>query len=158
MTRNLPTLRSIATDPAVLRTLSLDALDALLSEAETENKTISAAKRAITAHIEDIFSAHIAGAYAAADKDFGTVRIPEGGYEVVVDTPKKVEWDGERVAQIGDAMLAAGDNPSEYIKVSYTVDERKFTAWPAHIREVFAPARTVKPGPRSVKLVRREAA
>jgi hypothetical protein len=158
MTRNLPSLRSIATDPGVLRGLSLDALDALLTEAEAENKIISAAKRAITGHVEKTYEPHIAAAYAASDKDFGTVRVSDGGYEIVVDTPKKVEWDQEKLADIRSRIQSAGDDPAEYLKATLAVDERAYTAWPAHIRSIFEPARTVKPGSRTVKLVRKEAA
>src|SRR5688500_18408540 len=94
MTRpNLPTLRSIATDPAVLVQLPLDALDVLLSEADAENKIVSAAKRAITAHLETRYAKPISGMYDAKGSDFGSIRLAEFDYEIVVDTPKKVEWD-----------------------------------------------------------------
>jgi hypothetical protein len=156
--RNLPTLRSIATDPGVLKTLPLDALDALLCEAEAENKIVSAAKRAITSHVEALYAPHISAAYAASDKDFGTVRVSDGGYEIVIDRPKKTEWDQDALQAAGDRIAAAGDDPSEYLKVTLSVDERKYAAWPSAIRAVFEPARTVKPGTRTVKLVRKEAA
>ena len=40
--------------------------------------------------------------------------------------------------------IAAGDDPAEYVEISYRVPERKFAAWPARIRDAFAPARTVR--------------
>lgn len=158
MTRNLPSIREIAGNPDALVGLSVDALAALMEEAEAENKTISAAKRAITAHVEKAWGSAIAGAYQAQGKDFGSIRISEGGFEIVVDTPKKVEWDGDKLAAIEAAIRDSGDNPAEYIAVDRKVDERKYAAWPAHIRETFEDARTVKPGTRTVKLVRKEAA
>lgn len=158
MTRNLPSLRSIASDPAALRGLSLDALDALLTEAEAENKIISAAKRAISAHIETSYGAAIAAAYRAKDTDFGAVRVTDAGYDVLIETPKKVEWDQTALRAIRAAIADSGDDPSEYLKETLTVDERAFSAWPSHIRATFEAARTVKPGSRTVKLVRKEAA
>jgi hypothetical protein len=158
MTRNLPSLRSIATDPAVLAALPLDALDALLSEAEAENKIISAAKRNIVAHIEGQYAKAIAGMYDAKGSDYGAVRVAEFSYDIVVDTPKKVEWDQAKLAEVRERIQFSGDDPSEYIKSTLAVDERAYTAWPAHIRNTFEPARTTKPGTRSIKLVRKEAA
>lgn len=158
MTRNLPDLKDIANDPASIRSLSLETLDALLGECDVQTRLAGVVKKAICSQLEQSYGGDITHAYAVLQKDFGTVRVSDGPYEIVVDTPKKVEWDGEKVAEIGDAMLAAGDNPQEYIKVSYSVDERKFTAWPEHIRKVFEPARTLKPGSRTLKLVRKEAA
>lgn len=156
--RNLPLLSDIAGDPGVLKSLSLDALDALLCEAEGENKTISAAKRAITTHIDSSYAAAIAGAYQAKGADFGSVHVADGGYDIVVDTPKKVEWDATKLAGIEAAIRDSGDDPAEYIKTARSVDERAYSAWPAHIRATFEEARTVRPGTRTVKLVRREAA
>ena len=157
MTRNLPSLSDIAAGTS-LAGLSIDALDALLSEAEMQNKMISAAKRAICSHIETTYIAHIAAALNAKGSDFGTVRISDGGYEIVVDTPKKVEWSQSALAEVAAEIAQGGDDPGEYLKTSLTVDERAYTAWPLAIRSVFEPARTVKPGSRTVKLVRKEAA
>lgn len=157
MTRNLPTLKAIA-EGAALTGLSLDALDALLAECDSESKMIGAAKKAISAHIETSYQGHIAQAYDAKGSDFGTVRIGDGGYEVVVDRQKKVEWNQTELGLVFRTIQAAGDDPTEYIKVTYGVDERAYTAWPAHIRNTFEPARLTKPGATSVKLVQKEAA
>lgn len=159
MTRpNLPTLRSLAADPATALNLPLDALDALLTECDAEAKITAAAKRAITGEIERRYAAQIAAAYDAKGADTGTVRIADGGYEIVADKVKRVEWDQAALADIRSRIQFSGDDPGEYIKTSYAVDERAYTAWPAHIRDTFAPARTLKPGALSVKLQRKEAA
>ena len=49
-------------------------------------------------------------------------------------------------------IRAAGDNPAEYVEVTYKVAERAYTAWPDRIRQAFLPARTVRPGRQSFKL------
>jgi hypothetical protein len=150
-------LASIANGES-LAGLSLDALDALLAEAEVENKMISAAKRAIVGHLDERYSATIEKIYAAQGKDFGTVRISDSGYDIVVDTPKKVEWSQDELRAAHKAIEAAGDDPAEYLKVTFAVEERHYTAWPQHIQRVFEPARTVRPGSRTIKLARKEAA
>jgi hypothetical protein len=86
------------------------------------------------------------------------VRVSDGGYDIVIDTPKKVEWSQDQLAAARSKIIDSGDDADEYVKVALSVDERAFTAWPSHIRAVFEPARTVKPGTRTVKLVRKEAA
>ena len=86
------------------------------------------------------------------DKDTGTVHFMDDGIRVTCETPKKVEWDQRRLAQITRRIAEQGDDPAEYMEVAYRVPERKYTAWPEHIREVFAPARTLRPGKLTVKL------
>jgi len=43
-------------------------------------------------------------------------------------------------------MTANGDNPAEYVEISYRVSETKFNAWPETLKSAFAPARTLKTG------------
>lgn len=158
MTRNLPTLAAIAADGNALKGLSLDALDALLSEAEAENKTISAAKRAIVGYLEASYAGDISAAYDVKGADFGSIRVSDGGYELHIDTPKRVEWDQAQLRTLREKIAENGDNPDEYVKATFGVDERAYAAWPSYLRLTFEPARTVKPGSRTVKLVRKEAA
>jgi len=128
MTRNLPCLQEVAGDPGRLTSLSLDALDALLAECEQTAKTAASAKKAIVSHLERAYGGDIAHAYASQEKDFGTVRLFDGGYEIVVDTPKRTEWDQAALAAAREKIVAAGDDPSEYLEVSYSVPERKYAA------------------------------
>lgn len=158
MTRNLPTLRTVATDPGVLTNLPIDTLDALLAECADETTIIGAAKKALTNHFSDRYATAIAGAYQAQGKDFGAVRVSDGGYEILADTPKKVEWDQDALAAVLERIKFSGDNPSEYIKTTLTVSETAYNAWPEAIRATFEPARTVRPGTMTIKIVRKEAA
>ena len=79
-------------------------------------------------------------------KDTGTVRFADGDVVVVADVLKKVEWDQAQLVALVERIRAGGDDPAEYVEVVHKVLERKYAAWPARIREAFAPARTVRTG------------
>ena len=85
-------------------------------------------------------------------KDTGSVRFTDGYVSIVADLPKRVEWDQDRLAAVVDRIRAAGDNPAEYVEVTYKVPERAYTAWPEHIRTAFTAARTVRTGKATFKL------
>ena len=85
-------------------------------------------------------------------KDTGTVRFTDGDVSVVADLPKRVEWDQDRLAAVVDRIRTAGDDPAEYVDVTYKVPERAYTAWPEHIRTAFTAARTVRTGKATFKL------
>jgi len=85
-------------------------------------------------------------------KDTGSVRFTDGDVTIVADLPKRVEWDQDRLAAVVDRIRAAGDNPAEYVEVTYKVPERAYTAWPEHIRTAFTAARTVRTGKATFKL------
>ena len=56
-------------------------------------------------------------------------------------------------ADMADLLTAADDeDPREYVDVILKVSERRFAAWPRHIRQVFEPARTVQAGAQSFRL------
>ncbi len=85
-------------------------------------------------------------------KDTGTVRFADGDVTVVADLPKRVEWDQDKLAAVVERIRAAGDNPAEYVEITYKVPERAYAAWPAHIRDAFTSARTVRTGKATFKL------
>ncbi|MCC6716840.1 MAG: hypothetical protein IT555_03060 [Acetobacteraceae bacterium] len=85
-------------------------------------------------------------------KDTGTVRFLDGDVSIVSELPKRVEWDQARLAAVVDRIRAAGDDPAEYVEVTYKVPERAYTSWPEHIRTAFTAARTVRTGKATFKL------
>lgn len=79
-------------------------------------------------------------------KDTGIVHFDEGPIRISADLPKKTEWNQVLLADIARRITAAGDDPGQYIDVSYRVSETKYLVWPDHLRNQFQPARTVKTG------------
>ena len=88
----------------------------------------------------------------AAGKDTGTIRFDDGAVTVIADLPKRVDWDQDKLAALVERIRAEGDDPAEYVDVSIKVPERKFAAWPSHIRSAFEDARTVRTGRPSFRL------
>jgi hypothetical protein len=85
-------------------------------------------------------------------KDTGIVHFDDGAVRITADLPKKVEWDQLQLAEIVRRIQANGDNPSEFVDLTYKVSETKFNAWPESIKSVFVPARTLKTGKPSFRL------
>jgi hypothetical protein len=142
--RHMPVSDVIALPAEHLALLQTDAREAL-----------DAAKRMqdwIEAAIALRYEQRAIGARAAAGKDTGTVRFQDGAVEIAVDLPKRVEWNQARLAALSEQIRAGGEDPSEYLEVSFKVPERAYTAWPERIRTAFEPARTVRAGRQIFKL------
>ncbi|GLS88373.1 hypothetical protein GCM10010873_33470 [Cypionkella aquatica] len=88
----------------------------------------------------------------ADGKDTGTIRFADGAVTVVAELPKRVDWDQAQVASLVERIKADGDDPTEYVDISFDVAERKYSAWPAHIRMAFEGARTVRTGKQRFRL------
>ena len=90
-------------------------------------------------------------------KDFGTTTIfSEQDQKVKVAINKKVTWDQQALRDAFDSMDA--EDARHYAKVTYSVDERKYTNAPPAIVAKLQPARTVEQGTINVDLVQTEEA
>lgn len=92
-------------------------------------------------------------ARADTSKDFGVTRFTDGDVTVVADLPKMVEWDQLDLADLVERIKAEGEDPRDYVEVSLKVSERKYGSWPKHIRSLFEPSRTVRPGKETFELI-----
>ncbi len=86
-------------------------------------------------------------------KDTGTVHFDDDGVRITADLPKKPVWDQKKLSEIAERIATSGDDLTEYLDITYKVAERKYTAWPENLREVFAPARTLKTGKPTFQLI-----
>lgn len=123
---------------------------------EEARSTVDMAKKALD-WIETVialrYEQRAIAARGAAGKDTGTVRFDDGPVTVIADLPKRVDWDQVRLAELTDRIRAGGENPGDYVEVSFKVAERAYAAWPERIRTVFEPARTVRIGRQTFKLI-----
>jgi hypothetical protein len=82
----------------------------------------------------------------AAGKDTGVVHFDDGDVRITADLPKKIEWDQTKLANITRRIAANGENPAQYVEISYRVSETKYGAWPESLKSAFTLARTLKTG------------
>lgn len=127
-----------------------------LFEVRMEASTLLSAVKQLADRIDQALDRKYAEAAQAIrlsqGKDTGIVHFDDGAVRITADLPKKVEWDQHQLAEIVRRIQANGDNPSEFVEVSYKVSETKFNAWPESIKSVFVPARTLKTGKPSFRL------
>ncbi|HET6377639.1 MAG TPA: hypothetical protein VFG05_04950 [Methylocella sp.] len=132
--------------------LPAEELAVLQQEADEGLKAAKSLKDWLEGAIALKYAGRAAQARANAGKDTGTVRFADGAVTVVAEVTKKVEWDQAKLAALVETIRAGGENPSDYVEISFHVSERAFGAWPERIRQTFAPARTVKTGKQAFKL------
>ena len=144
---NRPSLADLARMPlGDIIALSGETLALLQEEADEALRRAKTAKDWLDGALDRKYGAIAAEHRRIEGKDTGTVRFDDGGVTVVADLPKKVEWDQEQLAATIERIRASGDDPAEYVDFAFKVPERKYGAWPGHIRTAFEPARTVKAG------------
>jgi hypothetical protein len=150
---NRPTLDSLRHMP-IGEIVALPAEHLALLQADAR-EAVEAAKRIcnwIEGAIALRYQQRALGARAAAGRDTGTVRFQDGEVEVIADLPKKVEWDQARLADLAEQIRVGGEDPEEYLDISFKVPERAYVAWPERIRQAFEPARTVRTGRQTFRL------
>jgi hypothetical protein len=99
------------------------------------------------------FSDRAKATRAEANKDFGAARFVDGDVTVVANLPKKIDWNQDKLAELVERIKAGGEDPRDYVEVSFKVSERKYASWPKPIRSLFEPSRTVRAGKESYQLI-----
>ena len=132
--------------------LSAQQLALLQEEAGHALAAAKALKDRLDGAIARRFEEHARVERELAGKDTGTVRFVHDDVLVIVELPKRIDWDQERLIEACNRLAEGGDVVDEYVDIAYRVPERRYTAWPSYIRELFAPARTVKTGKPVFKL------
>ena len=144
---NRPRLADVMSMPlGEVASLPAEMLALLQEEADEALRRAKTAKDWLDGALDRKYGAIAAEHRRIEGKDTGTVRFDDGSVTVVADLPKKIEWDQEQLAATVERIRAAGDDPTEYVDLAFKVPERKYGAWPGHIRTAFEPARTVKAG------------
>ena len=152
---NLPTLDALRTMPiAEITALPAEVLAVLQDEADAALKSARSLKDWLDGAIALKFGERAREARAALDKDTGTIRFTDGTVTIVAELPKKTEWDQAKLAALVETIRASGDDPSQYVEISLSVSERAFGAWPDAIRRTFEPARALRTGKPTFRLLR----
>ncbi len=136
----------LVTPAGELAELSSESLFKLKNDAAD----LQAAAKAIVEHVDRALDLRYAQRAhqlrLAAGKDTGVVHFDDGQVRITADLPKKVEWDQAKLNDITRRIAANGEDPTEYVEISYRISETKFNAWPETLKSAFAPARTLKTG------------
>lgn len=141
--------------PEEVARLPLSQIAELTDDADAMAKKAAAYKKRLSAALHIGYAEAFAQARLAQSKMYGSVRVQtEQGYEIKSDVPKVVTWDQVHLAEI-ERTLRDGwrEDPLQYMRVERKVDERQYSAWPNIIKNLFDPARTVKPGTPKYELV-----
>ena len=152
---NLPSLDALrAMHVGEITALPADVLAVLQDEADAALKSAKTLKDWLDGAIALKFGEPAHEARAALAKDTGTIRFADGAVTIIADLPKKIEWDQARLSAIVETIRAAGDDPRQYVEISFSVPERAYGAWPDAIRRAFEPARTLRTGKPTFRLLR----
>lgn len=138
--------------------LPIDHLAILLEDVAALKTDAKAADEILTEALSLRFGPAAEEMRQVEGKDTGRVSFSDGEYIVRADLPKRVDWDQEALERAIEVITSWGESPRDYVTVKLAVPETKFKAWPASIRKVFEPARTVGVGKPSFVIERRAAA
>jgi hypothetical protein len=96
------------------------------------------------------FSSPLQNELQSQSKDSGTVHFRENDFEITAEVPKKVTWDQEKMENL--VKRIPEEQRKTFVKISYAVEERKYSEMPPQYRELFSEARTITPGKARFKI------
>lgn len=90
------------------------------------------------------FSETVQDNLRSKNKDTGTTKFFENGFQITAEVQKKVTWDSEKIDEI--IKTISEEKRKAIIKTTHVIDERKYMQLSPEDKLLFADARTVTPG------------
>jgi hypothetical protein len=90
------------------------------------------------------FSESVKNSLRSENRDTGTTRFFDGAFQIVAEVSKKVSWDQEKMEEL--IKRIPNERRKDIVKISYAIEERKYSALPYEYQELFREARTITPG------------
>ncbi len=90
------------------------------------------------------FSETVQSNLRSENRDTGTTKFIENGFQITAEVPKKVTWDSEKISEI--IKNISEEKRKAIIKTTHVIDERKYAQLSIEDKNLFAEARTVTPG------------
>jgi hypothetical protein len=113
-------------------------------------------KQALVAGIAQKYSDREIAERNTQAKPFGVIRYQDGNFMVESYLDKSVEWDQAALADVKKMIEGrwSASAVGDYITTKLDVSERRYTAWPGELQQIFAKARTLKAGTRKQTIKR----
>ncbi|GHT98559.1 hypothetical protein FACS1894126_4160 [Alphaproteobacteria bacterium] len=137
---------------AVLETLSAKEISALdvydLMDLHDQIAKLTSHAKELKEKLDDglnlRFAESVKNGLQRENKDTGTTRFFDGAFQIIADVPKKVTWDNEKMEEL--VKRIPEDRRRAFVKIVYSIEERKYSALPYEYQELFREARTITPG------------
>lgn len=130
----------------------MDSISLFDKRVELKNKIddLKAELKSVEEKLSETFMPAAKEALNAQGKDFGTAHFISGNNKFKAVLRKKVTWDQNQLRNVFNAMDP--DDAAHYAKVTFAVEERKYTTAPPAIRSLLEECRTVEVGGFSLEL------
>jgi hypothetical protein len=97
------------------------------------------------------FSEAVKNNLRSENKDVGTTRFFDGAFQIVAEVPKKVTWDAEKMEEL--IKRIPDEKRKSFVKISYSMEERKYAMLPSEYQTLFKEARTVTLGKTKFQII-----
>jgi RNA polymerase sigma factor (sigma-70 family) len=96
------------------------------------------------------FSEAVKNNLRSENKDTGTTRFFDGAFQITAEVPKKVTWDQKKMEEL--IKQVPDERRKAIVKITYAIEERKYSELPHEYQELFREARTVTPGKTKIQI------
>jgi RNA polymerase sigma factor (sigma-70 family) len=144
---------------AILETLSAKEIGALavgdLMDLSDQVAKLTSHAKELKEKLEDglnlKFSEAVKNNLHSENKDTGTTRFFDGAFQIIAEVPKKVTWDQEKMEELIKRL--PDERRKAIVKISYAIEERKYSELPHEYQELFREARTITPGKTKFQII-----
>jgi len=141
-------------DLSVAELMTLTPMQTLRAVEHLEAATagLDTLRRNLDAALDATYGERIRRACAEAGQDVGLVDIDADEVCLRVAIAEQVAWDQTQLAAMAARIAKGGECVEAYLDITYDIPETRWSQWPPTLRDSFARARLVTPGPPTYRL------
>jgi hypothetical protein len=124
-------------------TLTLQQINSIWRQYDNLEKEARKAKAKVQDILHKRFQSVANNCYMEKGTQTGKVSWGVGSYKVAQNRKKTVTLKKDKTDAVIASMERLGLNPDDYIKVSYSTNEKEFKKWPREIQNLFEDARVI---------------
>lgn len=130
--------------PQQVRDLTADQLIVLFNELQSITELTKRRRQVLEDGLQLKYLDSAISALKGTGRDTGVIRFRDGPCTILAEIPKKVIWDQDKLVQALEQLPLP--ERAHLVKTTYAVDERRYSASPDYLKDLFAEARTLKTG------------
>ena len=141
-------------DLSAVELMTLTPLQTLRAVEHLEAATagLDTLRRNLDAALDATYGERVRHACVEAGQDVGFVDIDAGEVGLRVEIAEQVAWDQTQLAAMAARIAKGGECVEAYLDIAYDIPETRWSQWPPTLRDSFARARLLTPGPPTYRL------
>ncbi len=103
----------------------------LMEQVSVEIERLMQAQQWLHQAVTEKYAFHTSQLRQEQQQEYGDLQFECNGVEVTQSVPRRVTWDQKKLRAIAQCIREQGEDPEEFMDLTYSIPEERFDYWAA---------------------------